>query len=96
LSNGVLAQKCWHGATIQHGLENRNEPLTARHPSFPLSFHLDNPLIPPVHLDDAIRRYGTLERVAVGEGDKEVRWSIRVLGIDVFECRETTVIIVIV
>jgi len=34
--------------------------------------------------------------MAVGEGDEEVRWSIRVLGIDIFECREITVIIVIV
>lgn len=64
--------------------------------SFPLPLYLDNPLIPPVHLNDAIRRYGTLERMAVGEGDKEVRWSIRVLGIDVFEGREITVIIVVV
>jgi hypothetical protein len=96
LSNGVLAQKCWHGATRQHGLDHIKEQLTASHPSFPLPSHLDNPLIPPIHLNDTIRRYGTLERMAVGEGDEEVRWSIRVLGVDVFQSWEIAMVIVIV
>jgi hypothetical protein len=72
------------------------EQLTASHPSFPLPSHLDNPLIPPIHLNDTIRRYGTLERMAVGEGDEEVRWSIRVLGVDVFQSWEIAMVIVIV
>jgi hypothetical protein len=34
--------------------------------------------------------------MAVGEGDEEVRWSIRVLGVDVFQSWEIAMVIVIV
>jgi hypothetical protein len=77
-------------------LTRRGRGPTACDSSFPLPFHLDNPLIPPIHLNNTVRRYGTLERMTIGEGNEEVRRSIRVLGVDVFECREITVVVVVV
>jgi len=34
--------------------------------------------------------------MTVGEGDEEIRWSVRVLGVDVFEGGKITVVIVVV
>jgi hypothetical protein len=34
--------------------------------------------------------------MTIGEGNEEVRWSISVLGVDIFEGREIAVVIVVV
>jgi hypothetical protein len=59
----MLTRSCIHESEQSAG---KTEILTACDLGFSLSFHLNDPLIPPIHLDDAVRRYRAFEGMTVG------------------------------
>jgi hypothetical protein len=73
-----------------------SQTLTASHSCSPLSFHLDNSFLPPVHLYNSVLWHGPLQGMSIGKWDEEERWTIGVFTIDISQCWEVAMIIVVV